>query len=72
MGKNSTPWENLVLGTMFFLKYDLFFELSHVKRCPHAANKEGIQSASVLKSSYVRLLLPEARKGTEAPEKPSK
>lgn len=31
-----------------------------------------IQSASYLKSSYVRLLLPEARKGTETQKEPSK
>lgn len=34
--------------------------------------KKCIQSASYLKSSYVGLLLPEARKGTETQKKPSK
>lgn len=34
--------------------------------------KNHIQSASYLNSSYVGLLLPDARKGTETPKGPSK
>lgn len=72
VGNNSTIREKLVLGTFFSYHITFFLSSDMLKYVLIQQIKKHIQSASYLKSSYVGLLLPEARKGRETQKEPSK